>query len=341
MARLASNRFRERRLASDERLRPNRGRDSRPRCDTWLNRGVSEAAAAWVGDDLRAYMVAVAYRMLGTVSEAEDVVQDALIRMASAGEREVRSPKAYAATVTARLALDELRSARARRERYVGTWLPEPVLTEPDPAERAELRDSLSAAFLVVLETLSPVERAVYVLHDLFDLPYADVAAVVDRTEANCRQLAVRARRHIRERRRRLDPPGERRDELVRRFLAACENGDVAALQEVLAEDVVFYGDGGGRGPAVKHPVTGRLQVARFLAGLTRQQARYALRLVPAVVNGSPGVRVLDPGGRLLNVLSFDSTDGRIVELRSIVNPDKLRHLGDVVDPGLLGTPPP
>ena len=302
---------------------------------------MSEAAATWVGDDLRAYMVAVAYRMLGTVSEAEDVVQDALIRMASAGEREVRSPKAYAATVTARLALDELRSARARRERYVGTWLPEPVLTEPDPAERAELRDSLSAAFLVVLETLSPVERAVYVLHDLFDLPYADVAAVVGRTEANCRQLAVRARRHIEERRRRFDPPGERRDELVRRFLAACETGDVAALQEVLAEDVVFYGDGGGRGPAVKHPVTGRLQVARFLAGLIRQQARYGLRLVPAVLNGSPGVRVLDPGGRLLNVLSFDSTDGRIVELRSIVNPDKLRHLGEVVDPGRLGTPPP
>ena len=302
---------------------------------------MSEAAATWVGDDLRAYMVAVAYRMLGTVTEAEDVVQDALIRMASAGEREVRSPKAYAATVTARLALDELRSARARRERYVGTWLPEPVLTEQDPAERAELRDSLSAAFLVVLETLSPVQRAVYVLHDLFDLPYADVAEVVDRTEANCRQLAVRARRHIEERRRRFDPPGERRDELVRRFLAACETGDVAALQEVLAEDVVFYGDGGGRGPALKHPVTGRLQVARFLAGLIRQQARYGLRPVPAVVNGSPGVRVLDPGDRLLNVLSFDSTDGRIVELRSIVNPDKLRHLGEVVDPGLPGSKPP
>ena len=152
---------------------------------------MSEAAATWVGDDLRAYMVAVAYRMLGTVTEAEDVVQDALIRMASAGEREVRSPKAYAATVTARLALDELRSARARRERYVGTWLPEPVLTEPDPAERAELRDSLSAAFLVVLETLSPVERAVYVLHDLFDLPYADVAAVVDALDARAVREAV------------------------------------------------------------------------------------------------------------------------------------------------------
>jgi RNA polymerase sigma-70 factor (ECF subfamily) len=302
---------------------------------------VSEAAATWVGDDLRAYMVAVAYRMLGTVSEAEDVVQDALIRMASAGEREVRSPKAYAATVTARLALDQLRSARVRRERYVGTWLPEPVLTEPDPAERAELRESLSAAFLVVLETLTPVERAVFVLHDVFDVPYAEVAEVVDRTEANCRQLAARARRHVQERRRRFDPPGERRDELVRRFLAACETGDVAALQEVLAEDVVFYGDGGGRGPSVKRPVTGRVQVARFLAGLVRQQVRYGLRLVPAEVNGSPGARVLDPAGRLLNVLSFDVAGDRVVELRSIVNPDKLRHLGEVVDPGVLGGSPP
>jgi len=290
-------------------------------------------AEAWGEQDLRAYMFAVAYRMLGSVGEAEDVVQDALLKMHTAGG-EVRSPKAYAATVTARLALDELRSARVRRERYVGTWLPEPLLTGPehDPAERVELAESLSAAFLVVLETLSPVERAVFLLRDVFDLPYGEIARVVDRTEANCRQLAARARRHVAERRLRFDPPAERRDELVRQFFAACEAGDVGGLERMLAEDVVFYGDGGGRGPAVREPVRGPLRVARFMLGLTRQAARFGLRLEPAEVNGSPGVRVLDPSGGVVNVLSLDVVDGRVAVLRSVVNPDKLRHLGPLSD---------
>jgi RNA polymerase sigma-70 factor (ECF subfamily) len=300
------------------------GRDSR---GGWI--GVM--ADTWAPEQLRGYAFAIAYRMLGSVGEAEDVVQEAMIRLHATDPAQVRSPTAYTATVTSRLALDELRSARARRERYVGAWLPEPVLGEPDPAERAELRESLTAAFLVVLETLGPVERAVYVLHDLFDLPYAEIATVVDRSEATCRQIAARARRHVADRRPRFDPPTERRDELVRGFFAALDVGDIAGLEKLLAEDIVFVGDGGGRGPAVKHPVTGSLQVARFLAGMVRVGRRHGLRLEPVAVNGSPGVRVVDPAGRLLNVLSVDFRDGRVAQVRSIVNPDKLRHLGPVV----------
>src|SRR6185369_8384240 len=184
----------------------------------------------WAPEKLRGYAFTIAYRMLGSVGEAEDIVQEAMIRLHATDPAEVRSPTAYTATVTSRLALDELRSARVRRERYVGTWLPEPVLGEPDP-----------------------VERAVFVLPDLFDLPYSEVATVVDRSEATCRQIAARARRHVAERRQRFDPPSERRDELVRGFFAALDAGDVAGLEKLLAEDVVFVGDGGGKAPAVKH----------------------------------------------------------------------------------------
>jgi RNA polymerase sigma-70 factor (TIGR02957 family) len=285
----------------------------------------------WAPEELRGYAFAIAYRMLGSVGEAEDVVQEAMIRLHAADRAAVRSPTAYTATVTTRLALDQLRSARARRERYVGTWLPEPVLGEPGPAERAELRESLTAAFLLVLETLSPVERAVFVLHDLFDLPYADVAGVVDRSEATCRQIAARARRHVAARQQRFDPPAEQRDRLVRRFFAAVEDGDVAGLERMLADDVVFHGDGGGKGPAVRQPIFGALRVARLLAGIVRQAQRYGLRLEPAVVNGGPGARLVDAEDRLLNVLALDVRDDRVVAVRSVINPDKLRHLGPLV----------
>jgi RNA polymerase sigma-70 factor (ECF subfamily) len=289
----------------------------------------------WPGEELRPYLFAVAYRMLGSVGEAEDVVQDALLRMHAAGPAELRSPRAYAATVATRLALDRLRSARARREQYVGSWLPEPLLTDraADPAERVELRESLSMAFLVLLETLSPVERAVFVLREVFDHPYEEVARIVGRSEANCRQLAARARRHVAARRPRFDPPGERRDELVRRFLAACETGDVAGLERMLAEDVVFTGDGGGRGPAVREPVVGAVRVARFLAGLGRQLGRLGLRAELVEVNGGPGLRVLDPADDVLNVMAFDVAGGRVVAVHSVVNPDKLRHLVPRVGP--------
>ncbi len=293
-------------------------------------------ADTWAPEDLRGYAFSIAYRMLGSVGEAEDVVQEAMIRLHAADRAEVRSPTAYTATVTTRLALDELRSARVRRERYVGTWLPEPVLGEPGPAERAELRESLAAAFVLVLETLGPVERAVFVLHDLFDLPYGEVAAAVDRSEPTCRQIAARARRHVAARQPRFDPPAEERDRLVRRFFAALEAGDVAGLERMLAADAVFHGDGGGNGPAVPHPVVGALRVARLLAGIVRQARRYGLRLDPAVVNGGPGARVVDPDDRLLNVFGLDVRDGQVVAVRSVINPDKLRHLGPLIDPAEL-----
>ena len=299
-------------------------------------------ADTWAPEQLRGYAFSIAYRMLGSVGEAEDVVQEAMIKLHSTDRAEVRSPTAYTATVTSRLALDQLRSARVRRERYVGTWLPEPVLGDPDPAERAELRESLHTAFLVVLETLGPVERAVFVLHDLFDLPYGEIAEVVGRSEPACRQIAARARRHVADRRPRFDPPAAERGQLVRRFFAALEAGDVEALERQLAADVVFYGDGGGKGPAVRKPVLGSLQVARFLAGLVRAARRYELELAPAVINGSPGLRVLDQDGRLLDVLSVDLRDGLVAEVRSIVNPDKLQHLGPVRNAAeLLGSPQP
>ena len=280
----------------------------------------------------REVLLAIAYRMLGSVADAQDAVQDAWLRWASADHSAVRQPRAYLIRTISRLCLDRLRSATSRREVYLGPWLPEPLATDPDVADEVAQAESVSMALLVVLETLSPLERAVFVLREAFDLPYGEIARVVDRTEANCRQLAARARRHVAERRPRFDPPAERRDELVRQFFAACEAGDVGGLERMLAEDVVFYGDGGGRGPAVREPVRGPLRVARFMLGLTRQAARFGLRLEPAEVNGSPGVRVLDPSGGVVNVLSLDVVDGRVAVLRSVVNPDKLRHLGPLSD---------
>ncbi|HEX6756660.1 MAG TPA: RNA polymerase sigma factor SigJ [Mycobacteriales bacterium] len=291
--------------------------------------------------DLRPYLFAIAYRMLGTVGEAEDVVQEALLRVHSADD--VREPKAFGATVTTRLALDQLRSARVRRERYVGTWLPEPLLAGSggfgwgdgtDPADTVELRESLATAFLVVLETLTPLERAVFVLHDLFDFPYAEVAGILDRSEASCRQLGSRARRHVAERRPRYAPPAARREELVSRFLAAVEAGDVAGLQRMLAEDVVFAGDGGGRAPALREPMSGALRVARFLATLGRQAAARSITVEAAEVNGGGGLVARDPAGAVLDVLSLeiDPDTALVVAIHSVLNPEKLRHLGPAAD---------
>jgi RNA polymerase sigma-70 factor (TIGR02957 family) len=289
---------------------------------------VTDVTAA--GESLRPLMFSVAYRMLGSVTEAEDVVQEAYLRLHRSPPRTVDSPEAYATTVTTRIALDHLRSARVRRERYVGAWLPEPLLTsgeDADPALRAEVADSLSTAFLVLLETLSPVERAVFVLREVFGYPYDRVAAVVGKSEPSCRQVFVRAKARIDERRPRFEASRERRDALAARFLAACETGEVAALEEVLAEDVTFQGDGGGRAPAVAHPVTGRRQVARFLRGIMRQGARLGLRYDRVEVNGQPGVCAVDPDGRVVAVLALDVVDGHVQALHNVLNPEKLTHL--------------
>ena len=292
-------------------------------------------------DELRPKAFAIAYRMLGSVSEAEDVVQEALLRLHRAldeGER-IESPRAYLSTVVTRLAIDDLRSARARRETYVGDWLPEPLVTsaDEDPARHAEMADSLSLAFLVLLESLSPEQRAVFLLHDVFDYPYERIAEIVGKSEPATRQLAVRARRHVDERRPRFEASRRQRDELARRFLAATEEGDLRALEELLAADVVLHGDGGGKAPALARPLHGRRRVARTLVTWARQARRFGgVTIRPVEVNGQPGAMFVHSSGKLVSVMSFDVAAGRIQAVRSIVNPDKLRHIGSPADLGAL-----
>src|SRR3954447_11828529 len=275
--------------------------------------------------------------MLGSVSEAEDVVQEALLRLHRAerrGER-IESPRAYLATVATRLAIDQLRSARVRRETYVGEWLPEPLGTDSDvdPARQAELADSLSLAFLVLLESLSPEQRAALLLHDVFDYGYDEVAAIVGRTEGTTRQLAARARRYVEERRPRFESSRAQRDELARRFLAAAQEGDMAGLETLLASDVELHGDGGGKVPALARSLRGRARVARTLRAWARQGARIAgAEMRQVEVNGQPGVLLLDGDGRVISVMALDMAGAEIRAVHSIVNPEKLRHIGPVAD---------
>jgi RNA polymerase sigma-70 factor (TIGR02957 family) len=288
-------------------------------------------------DELRPVSFAIAYRMLGSVSEAEDVVQEALLRVHQAlraGEQ-IASPRAFVATVTTRLAINELRSARARRERYVGEWLPEPIITEgtDDPARHAETADSLSLALLVLLESLTPEQRAVLLLHDVFDYPFAEIAAIVGKREDNVRQLATRARRHVEQRRPRFQTTPDQRDELSRRFFAAVEQGDLAQLEALLASDVQLTGDGGGKAPALARSLRGRNRVARALVNWARMASRIpGVSVQPAEVNGGPGARYLDPEQKLIGVMALDIAGGQITSINAIVNPDKLTHLGPVGD---------
>jgi RNA polymerase sigma-70 factor (TIGR02957 family) len=294
-------------------------------------------------DELRPVAFGIAYRMLGSVSEAEDVVQEALLRVHQAMEagEQIASPRAFVATITTRLAINELRSARARRERYVGEWLPEPIITDgqDDPARHAEIADSLSMAMLILLESLSPEQRAVLLLHDVFGYGYPEIAEIVGKTEDNARQLAARARRHVEQRSPRFQTTREQRDELGRRFLAAAEQGDVAALEALLAHDVELTGDGGGNVPALARSVHGRSRVARTVINWVRLATRLpGVTFRPVEVNGSPGALYLDAEQRLLGVLALDIAGGQITSISSVVNPDKLKHLGPVGDiKSLLG----
>jgi RNA polymerase sigma-70 factor (TIGR02957 family) len=288
-------------------------------------------------DELRPVAFAIAYRMLGSVSEAEDVVQEALLRVhrsLEAGET-IASPRAFVATVTTRLAINELHSARARRERYVGDWLPEPIITdgEDDPARHAETADSLSVALLVLLESLSPEQRAVLLLHDVFDYRYPEIATIVGKSEDNVRQLATRARRHVEQRRPRFQTTREQRDELARRFFAAAEQGDLAGLEALLAHDVELTGDGGGKAPALARSLRGRSRVAPTVIGWVGRVMRIpgvSLRLVE--INGGPGALLVDAEQRLLGVCALDIAGGEVTSISGIVNPDKLTHLGPVAD---------
>ena len=292
-------------------------------------------------DELRPGAFAIAYRMLGSVAEAEDVVQETLLRVHRALEagEELRSARAYAATVATRLAIDELRSARVRRERYVGEWLPEPLVAAAgaggDPAARVELADSLSLAFLLVLERLSPEQRAVFLLHDVFDYGYGEIAAIIDRREDNVRQLAARARRRVAEGRPRFEATPERRDELAGRFFAAARDGDLPALEQLLAADVVLHGDGGGRVPALARSLHGRQRVARTLVAWARAGERAGgASLERVAVNGQPGALIRDGAGGVLGVMALEIADGLVRGVSSVVNPDKLGHLGPLTGLG-------
>ena len=308
--------------------------------------GVSELAARIRGlvtdrerllDELRPISFAIAYRMLGSVSEAEDVVQETLLRFHRAldGDDEIASPQAFVSTVTTRLAINELHSARARRERYVGEWLPEPIITDgqDDPATHAVTADSLSLALLVLLESLSPEQRAVLLLHDVFDYGYGEIAAIVGKSEDNVRQLATRARRHVAQGRPRFRSTREQRDELARRFFAAAERGDLAGLEALLAHDVELTGDGGGKVPAIKRSLRGRSRVARRLADfIPLVTSLPGVTLRPVEVNGGPGALFLDGEERLIGVWALDIDDGHIASIGVVVNPDKLAHLGPLGD---------
>jgi RNA polymerase sigma-70 factor (TIGR02957 family) len=295
-------------------------------------------------DELRPVAFAIGYRMLGSVSEAEDVVQEALLRVDQAlqgGER-IASPRAFVATITTRLAINELRSARARRESYVGEWLPEPIITDgvDDPARHAETADSLSLAMLVLLESLSPEQRAVLLLHDVFDYGHREIAEIIGKSEDNVRQLATRARRHVEQRRPRFQTTREQRDELAQRFFAAAERGDLAGLEALLAHDVELTGDGGGKAPALARTLRGRTRVARTLISWFRLAGRVpemSMRVVE--INGGPGALYLDGQQRVVSVVAFDIAGGQITSIRGIVNPDKLSHLGPLTEvTSLLGS---
>jgi RNA polymerase sigma-70 factor (ECF subfamily) len=285
----------------------------------------------------RPLMFSIAYRMTGSVSDAEDIVQEAFLRAAKppaeGDQASVESPKAYLATITTRLAIDHMRSARVRRESYVGTWLPEPLVrdTEPGPGELAETSDSLSMAFLVLLESLAPAERAVFLLREVFGYDYREIAEITGKTEAACRQVFARARRRIDEGRPRFEASRAEGEELTRAFLAAASGGDMTSLLERLAPDVQFYGDSGGKGETTFiAPVAGRDLVAQIVHAQVERTLQLGATLSATWVNGQPGVLAQDSDGGLIAVIALDVLDGQVQAIRVVANPDKLRHLGPI-----------
>jgi RNA polymerase sigma-70 factor (TIGR02957 family) len=291
-----------------------------------------------VYEELRPRLFSIAYQMVGSASDAEDIVQEAFLRFHREARRgtEIASPKAWLSTVTTRLAINHVQSARVRRERYVGTWLPEPLVTEPEPAglRDAETADSLSMAFLVLLESLGPVERAVFLLREVFDYGYEEIAAVVGKNPDNCRQIAVRARRQVEAKKPRFEASRRKLQELSWRFFQAVEADDTQGLVHLLADDVVVYGDGGGKAPASLRPLYGRDRVARLFSQARPFFQRLGVRSVHyAEVNGQPGALYLDVDGHPVAVVSLDIAGDLVQTVHTIVNPDKLRHLILPTDP--------
>ena len=287
-----------------------------------------------MSEDLRPLMFSIAYRMVGSVSDAEDLVQEAYLRMQQAlavGTR-VDAPKAYLTTVVTRLAIDHLRSARVRRETYPGPWMPEPLVERLDevPAESAELSESMSIAYLVLLDQLSATERAVLLLHDVFGYGFDEIAPIVDRSEVGCRQSAVRARRRLDPERPQFEHDARRRSQVAKQFLTAFRDGDIDALLHLVSEDAVFVGDGGGKAAALPEPIYGRDRVVHLLRAFANQNRRLNLLFEPALVNAQPGAVVRDLDGLVVTVLALDISGGQVQTVRSIVNPDKIGHLGAV-----------
>jgi len=283
---------------------------------------------------LRSLLFAIAYRILGSVTEAEDAVQETWLRF-EASPSQPRSTKAFLSAMVTRISIDVLRSARVRREEYVGPWFPEPLLTDPyeDPQRSAELADSLSMAALLLLERLTPLERAVFVLREVFGFAFPEIASAVGRSEAACRQLAVRARRHMQAGRPRFEADRREREELAERFFDAFRDGDVDGLRELLAADVHLVGDGGGKAPQWPKGIHGAENVARVLAASVPPLVQIGVMMESHEVNGQPGAIFRDRDGKVLTTWALDILDGRIQTIRSVLNPDKLGHLGPVADP--------
>ncbi len=282
---------------------------------------------------LRPLLFSIAYRILGSVAEAEDAVQETWLRYQASPAQPV-SAKAFLSAAVTRVSIDVLRSARVRREEYVGQWFPEPLLTDPyqDPERSAELADSVSMAALLLLERLTPLERAVFVLRDVFGFGFGEIASAVGRSEAACRQLAVRARRHVDAGRPRFEADRRERDELAARFFDALRKGDVEGLRELLAADVQLVGDGGGKAPQLARSIIGAEKVTRVLASIFARLVRIDVTMEPHEVNGQPGAIFRDRGNKVLSTVTLDVLDGQIQTIRSVSNPDKLRHVGPVAD---------
>jgi RNA polymerase sigma-70 factor, ECF subfamily len=284
-------------------------------------------------EELRPLLFSIAYRILGSVAEAEDAVQETWLRYQRSPSAPA-SAKAFLSAVVTRVSIDVLRSARVRREDYAGPWFPEPLVTDPyeDPARSAELADSISMAALLLLERLSPLERAVFVLREVFGFSFPEVASAVERSEAACRQLSVRARRHMDDGRPRFEAGRHEREELAQRFFGAFREGDVGGLRELLAADVQMVGDGGGKAPQFARPIIGSQNVARVLAAAVPSLVGAGVAIEPHQLNGQPGAIFRDRHGKVLATLVLDILDGQIQTIRSVSNPDKLGHVGPVAD---------
>jgi RNA polymerase sigma-70 factor (TIGR02957 family) len=284
-------------------------------------------------EELRPLLFSIAYRILGSVSEAEDAVQDTWLRFV-ASTTQPTSIKAFLSAAVTRISIDVLRSGRARRETYIGPWFPEPLLTDPydDPQRSAELADSTSMAALLLLERLSPLERAVFVLREVFGFGFPEIASAVGRSEAACRQLAVRARRHMDAGRPRFEADRRKRESLAARFFDALREGNVDELRELLAADVQMVGDGGGKAPQLAKAIIGADRVARLLASIFPRMFRIDVTFEAHEVNGQPGAVLCDRDGKILNTVALDIADGQVQTIRLVINPDKLAHLGPVAD---------